>query len=93
MNYNKKSHIINVKHKPLKCPVCGSPIVDIIYRTGDMTEVDFVLEYRKEGIMGRNNIPRRPPIWSRSCGCKRFRKVNPDGSDARTISWISSLVS
>ena len=108
MNYNKKSHIINVTRKPLKCPVCGSPIVDIIYGTGDMTEVDFVLEYRKEGIMGGDNIPRRPPIWSCSCGCKRFRKVNPDGSDAivkvkllknvrkaaaKTISWTSPLAS
>ena len=108
MNYNKKSHIINVTRKPLKCPVCGSPIIDIIYGTGDMTEVDFVLEYRKEGIMGGDNIPRRPPIWSCSCGCKRFRKVNPDGSDAivkvkllknvrkaaaRTISWTSPLAS
>ena len=108
MNYNKKSHIINVTRKPLKCPVCGSPIIDIIYGTGDMTEVDFVLEYRKEGIMGGDNIPRRPPIWSCSCGCRRFRKVNPDGSDAivkvkllknvrkaaaRTISWTSPLAS
>lgn len=29
-----------------------------------------------------SNIPRRPPIWCCSCGCKRFRKVNPDGTDA-----------
>ena len=58
--------------------------------------------------MGGDNIPRRPPIWSCSCGCKRFRKVNPDGSDAivkvkllknvrkaaaRTISWTSPLAS
>ena len=26
--------------------------------------------------------PRRPPIWACACGCKRFRKVNPDGTDA-----------
>ena len=32
--------------------------------------------------MGGDNIPRRPPIWACSCGCKRFRKVNPDGTDA-----------
>ena len=32
--------------------------------------------------MGGDNIPRRPPIWACSCGCKRFRKVNPDGMDA-----------
>ena len=58
----------------------------------------------KEGIMGGDNIPRRPPIRSCSCGCRRFRKVNPDGSSAivkikllknvrkaaaRTISWTS----
>ena len=56
--------------------------MDIIYGTGDMTEIDFLLEYRREGIMGGDNIPRRPPIWACSCGCKRFRKVNPDGTDA-----------
>lgn len=32
--------------------------MDIIYGTGDMTE--FLLEYRLEGIMGGDNIPRRP---------------------------------
>lgn len=42
-----------------------------------MTEIEFVLEYRKEGIMGDDNLPRRPPIWA--CVC---RKVNPDGTDA-----------
>lgn len=47
-----------------------------------MTEIDFVLEYRKETIMGGDNIPHRPPIWSCACGCKRFRKINLDGSDA-----------
>lgn len=56
--------------------------MDIIYGTGDMTEVALMLEYRKDGIMGGDNIPRRPPIWACSCGCKRFRKVNPDGTDA-----------
>lgn len=53
------------------------------------------------------NIPRRPPIWCCSCGCKRFRKVNPDGTDvavkvkmlkdtrkapASVINWSSSMV-
>lgn len=47
-----------------------------------MTEIEFLLEYRKSAIMGGDNVPRRPPIWACSCGCKRFRKVNPDGSDA-----------
>lgn len=41
-----------------------------------------MLEYRKEGIMGGDNIPRRPPIWACACGCKRFHEVNPDGTDA-----------
>ena len=31
--------------------------------------------------MGGDNIPRRPPIWACACGCKRFRKVNADGTD------------
>lgn len=43
-----------------------------------MTEMEFVVLYRKSAIMGGDNIPRRPPIWACSCGCKRFRKVNPD---------------
>ena len=68
--------------KPTKCPICGEPVVDIIYGTGDMTEAEFLMEYRREGIMGGDNIPRRPPIWACACGCKRFRKVNPDGTDA-----------
>ena len=63
MNYNKKSHIINVTRKPLKCPVCNIPRVDMIYGTGDMTEVDFVLEYKKS-IMGGSNIPCHSPICS-----------------------------
>lgn len=47
-----------------------------------MTETDFALEYRKVGIMGGDNLPRRPSIWACVCGCLRFRKVNPDGTDA-----------
>ena len=108
MNISKKSRIINVTRKPMKCPVCGSQVVDIIYGTGDMTEIDFVLQYRKEAIMGGDNIPHRPPIWSCACGCKRFRKINLDGSDAvvkvkllknvrtasaRTICWTTPLAS
>lgn len=31
----------------------------VIYGTGDMTEIEFLLEYRLEGIMGGDNIPRR----------------------------------
>jgi hypothetical protein len=77
-----KTRIIDVERKPSKCPVCGSEVVDIVYGTGDMTEIEFLFAYRKEAIMGGDNIPRRPPIWACSCCCKRFRKVNPDGSDA-----------
>lgn len=79
---DRKPRIINVERKPRKCPVCGGEIVDIIYGTGDMTEQEFLLEYRREGIMGGDIIPRRPPIWACGSGCKRFRKVNPDGADA-----------
>lgn len=78
----ERPRIIDVERKPTKCPVCGERVVDIIYGTGDMTEIEFTLKYRKEGIMGGDNIPRRPPIWACACGCKRFRKVNPDGTDA-----------
>ena len=49
----------------------------------------YILEREKQnkpvdrgGILGGDVIPRRPPIWACSCGCKRFRKVNADGSDA-----------
>lgn len=102
-----QTRIVDVYRKPSKCPVCGESVVDIIYGTGDMTEIEFFLEYRRSGIMGGDNIPRRPPIWACSCGCKRFRKVNPDGSDAQVkpkmlknikpapvsvITWETSLV-
>ena len=79
---DKRPRIIDVERKPQKCPVCGERVVDIIYGTGDMTEIEFLMEYRKEGMMGGDNIPRRPPIWECVCGCRRFRKVNWDGSDA-----------
>lgn len=59
--------------------------MDIIYGTGDTTEAEFMLEYRKECIMGGDNIPRYPPIWACVCGCKRFCKINPDGTDASHI--------
>lgn len=103
-----RPRITNVTRKPQKCPVCDSEVVDIIYGTGDMTEIEFMFEYRKTAIMGGDNIPRRPPIWCCSCGCKRFHKVNPDGTDAPVkvkmlknirktpatrINWTSNLVS
>ena len=78
----ERPRIIDVYRKPSKCPVCGERVVDIIYGTGDMTEIEFVMEYRQEGVMGGDNIPRRPPIWACCCGCKRFRKINYDGTDA-----------
>ena len=79
---DKRPRIIDVMRKPQKCPVCGERVVDIIYGTGDMTEIEFLMEYRKEGMMGGDNIPCRPPIWECVCGCRRFRKVNRDGTDA-----------
>lgn len=102
-----RTRIEDVYRKPSKCPVCGAAVVDIIYGTGDMTEIEFFLEYRRQGVMGGDNIPRRPPIWACSCGCKRFRKINLDGSDALVkpkmlknikhapasiITWETSLV-
>ena len=72
--------IRDVERKQSKCTKCGERVVDLIYGTGDMTEIEFVMEYRREGIIGGGNIPRRPPIWAR--GCKCFRKVNLDGTDA-----------
>lgn len=78
---DRRARIINVTCKPIKCPNCGERVVDIVYGTGDMTEIEFALQYRKEAIIGGDSIPRRPPIWCCSCGCKRFRKVNPDETD------------
>lgn len=80
--YDKRPRIIDVQRKPTKCPICGSNVVDIIYGTDDLTDIELLLEYRIEGLVGGDNIPRRPPIWECSCGCKRFRKVNADGTDA-----------
>lgn len=39
---DKRPRIIDVKRKPQKCPVCGERVVDIIYGTGDMTEIECV---------------------------------------------------
>lgn len=72
--------------KPYRCPVCGSGVVDIIYGTGDMTEVEFLLAYRKQTMMGGDIIPRRSPIWEYSYGCKRFRKVNFDCQGENAVS-------
>lgn len=33
---NKRPRIIDVLSKPVKCPVCGERVVDIIYGTGDI---------------------------------------------------------
>lgn len=55
---DRKPRIINVTRKPTKCPDCGERVVDIVYGTGDMTEIEFALQYRKEAIMGGDNIPR-----------------------------------
>lgn len=83
--YNMESlrtRIIDVQRKPAKCPQCGERVVDIIYGTGEMTPVEFVFEYRREGMVGGDYIPRNPPIWACSCCGKRFRKVLSDGTPA-----------
>lgn len=49
---DRRPRIINVTRKPTKCPNCGEKVVDIVYGTGDMTEIEFALQYRKEAIMG-----------------------------------------
>lgn len=48
-----RTRIIDVERKPRRCPVCKERVVDIIYGTGDMSEVEFLLEYRRDGIMGK----------------------------------------
>lgn len=47
-----QTRIIDVYRKPQKCPVCGSEVVPIVYGTGDMTEIEFPWQYRKNCIMG-----------------------------------------
>ena len=41
------SRIANVLRKPSICPVCGELVWDIVYGTGDMTEIEFLYQYRK----------------------------------------------
>ena len=65
-----RTQIIDVIRKPSKCPVCGGEITDIIYGTGDMEEWEFLMQYRKTAIMGGDNIPRRPPVWACTAGCR-----------------------
>ena len=38
---DKRPRIIDVERKPQKCSVCGERVVDIIYGTGDMTEIEL----------------------------------------------------
>lgn len=78
-----KGRIFDVYRKPRKCPRCGEEVWDIVYGTGDMDEMEFLLSYRKNACMGGDNIPRRLPIWECSCCSARFRKLNPDGTDAQ----------
>ncbi len=76
--------------------------------TGEMKGYQFILKYRKNAILGGDTVPRRPPIWSCSSGCVRFRKVLPNGEDtpvkvkllknvrpapASLITWESDKVS
>ena len=44
---DRRPRIIDVTRKPTKCPDCGERVVDIVYGTGDMTEIEFALQYRK----------------------------------------------
>lgn len=76
--------ILNVTRKPEHCPKCGedSQVWPIVYGTGDMSETEFLMEYRKEAIMGGDIVPSRAPIWGCSICSTRFRKVNQDGTDA-----------
>lgn len=52
---DRRPRIIDVTRKPTKCPDCGEKVVDIVYGIGDMTEIEFALQYRKEAIMGKHS--------------------------------------
>lgn len=75
-----KGKIIDVLRKPVRCPVCGSRIADIIYGSGNLESWEFTFRYRKDGVMGGDEIPQNPPHWACMAGCLRFRKVNEDGT-------------
>lgn len=75
-----KGKIIDVLRKPQRCPICGSRVADIIYGSGDLESWEYTFRYRKDGVMGGNEIPDNPPHWGCMAGCLRFRKVLEDGS-------------
>ena len=64
--------ITEVELMTRKFPKCGEPVVDIIYGTGDMTEIEFVMEYGRESIMGSDNILRCPPYLGMCFGLLSF---------------------
>lgn len=48
---DKRPRIIDVLRKPVKCPVCGERVVDIIYGTGDLSHqgrLEMVRHYEVE---------------------------------------------
>ena len=47
-----RTRIIDVERKPRQCPICKERVVDVIYGTSDMSEVEFLLEYQRDGSMG-----------------------------------------
>ncbi len=51
------SRIINVTRKPRRCPICGEPVWDIIYGSGEMKDYQFLLKYRKKWGHGRGQYP------------------------------------
>lgn len=79
--------IYEVTRKPRTCPYCKSQptddtghIVPIIYGTGDYTEIDYLFEYHKTGMMGGDTIPRNPPKWGCNICGRRFRLVDEQGN-------------
>lgn len=75
-----KGKIIDVLRKPARCPICGSRVTDIIYGSGDLDSCEFTFRYRKDGVMGGDEIPQNPPHWACMAGCLKFRKVKEDGT-------------
>jgi len=70
---DKRPRIIDVERKPQKCPVCGERVVDIIYGTGDMTEILLLEKEQKVSVHffgakkrnQRNIHPTKPPLYVR----------------------------
>ena len=87
----ERPRVIDVVRKPRKCPVCGERVVDIIYGTGDMTDVllfekeqkVFVHFFGAKKRNQRNIHPTKPPHMG---GCN-LKSQKPPISKVLASHW------